>query len=336
MCCSIVLTNTTADDIIIMYEKLVLEMKKCICLIFAVLFCLSLVSCSEDTESDSEIYYSFSDSEGREVTLNSKPKRVAVLFSSYAEMWTLAGGEVALTVGESVERGFAAPSVTLADAGAGKSIDREVIVASNPDLVIASADIAAQAELAEYLGTIGIPCALLRVDSFYDYASAMEHLCAITGRQDLYEKNVLSVREEIDNIIASVPKTDAPRILFVRCGSGYGATKAKTSDENFVCKMLSELGAVNIADEALTLCDGLSLEAILMDQPEKLLLSTMGSEAKAKEYMNGLLESEPWQALGAAREGNYVYLDKNLFQFKPNARWAEAYKFLAEYLYGEN
>ena len=27
---------------------------------------------------------------------------------------------------------------------------------------------------------------------------------------------------------------------------------------------------------------------------------------------------------------------KNLFQFKPNARWGEAYLFLAEYLYGEN
>ncbi len=310
-------------------------MKRYIALIFALLFCVCTASCGKETES-TEVYYSFTDSEGRTVTLSQKPLRVAVLFSSYAEMWTLAGGDVYLTVGESVERGFAEEGVLLADAGAGKTIDREILVASEPDFVIASADIAAQAELAGYLDTLGIPCALLRVDSFRDYAAAMENLCAITGRSDLYEKNVASVGVEIENIIASVDKSIAPRILFVRCGSSYGATKAKTAEENFVCMMLSELGAVNIADSAPELCDGLSLEAVLLSQPEKLLFSTMGNEKKAKEYMNALLETEAWQALDAVGSGNYVYLDKNLFQFKPNARWGAAYKFLAEYLYGEN
>ena len=164
----------------------------------------------------------------------------------------------------------------------------------------------------------------------------MTHLCAITERDDLYETNVRAVGEEIDKIIASIDKNVAPRILFVRCGSSYGATKAKTAQENFVCKMLSELGAVNIADSAPELCDGLALEAILMAQPEKILFSTMGNEAKSKAYMNGVLASEAWQTIDAVKSGNYVYLDKNLFQFKPNARWGEAYKFLAEYLYGEN
>lgn len=310
-------------------------MKRYIALFFALLFCISAASCGKETES-TNIYYSFTDSEGRTVTLAQKPERVAVLFSSYAEMWTLAGGDVYLTVGESVERGFAEEGVLLADAGAGKTIDREILVASEPDLVIASADIAAQAELAGYLDTLGIPCALLRVDSFYDYAAAMEHLCAITGRRDLYEKNVASVGAEIENILTSVDKSIAPRILFVRCGSSYGATKAKTAEENFVCMMLSELGALNIADAAPELTDGLALEAILLAQPEKILFSTMGNEQKAKEYMNGVLETEAWQALDAVGSCNYVYLEKDLFQFKPNARWGEAYKFLAEYLYGEN
>ncbi len=311
-------------------------MKKLICFLLFCLLCPVLGGCAGQSSPDSDEYYSFTDSTGRKITLTEKPERVAVLFSSYAEMWTLAGGEIHLTVGESVERGFADEGVLLADAGAGKTIDREILVASEPDLVIASADIAAQAELAGYLDTLGIPCALLRVDSFRDYAAAMEHLCAITERRDLYEKNVASVGTEIEKIISSVDKSIAPRILFVRCGSSYGATKAKTAEENFVCMMLSELGAVNIADSAPELCDGLSLESILLSQPEKILFSTMGNEKKAKEYMNGVLESEAWQAIDAVRSGDYVYLDKNLFQFKPNARWGEAYKFLAEYLYGEN
>ena len=32
---------------------------------------------------------------------------------------------------------------------------------------------------------------------------------------------------------------------------------------------------------------------------------------------------------------NYVFLSKELFHFKPNARWAEAYEYLAGLLYPE-
>lgn len=309
-------------------------MKKYLILIMSLLICFCFVSCTEE-KTDGEVYYSFIDSEDREVALKKKPQKVAVLFSSYAEMWTLAGGEVNITVGESVDRGFADESTVLVDSGAGKTIDREILIASAPDFVIASADIAAQAELAEYLDSVGIPCALFRVDSFYDYAEVMEDLCAITERDDLYEKNVTKIADEIENILNSVDKSKAPRIIFVRCGSSASSTKAKNAEENFVCKMIAELGGVNIADEAPELCDGLSLEAILTAQPEKMLISTMGNEQKSREYMDSVLKSEPWQALGAVKDGNYVYLGKELFQFKPNARWAEAYKFLAEYLYGE-
>ena len=49
---------------------------------------------------------SFTDSLGETVELSKRPENVAVLFSSFAEMWTLAGGEVAGTGGESIERGF--------------------------------------------------------------------------------------------------------------------------------------------------------------------------------------------------------------------------------------
>ena len=312
-------------------------MKKHISLLLCLVMLLALSSCfAGASDEGGEVFCSFSDSEGREIILKDRPHRVAVLFSSYAEMWILAGGEVGVTVGESVERGFAAEGTPLVDSGAGKTIDREALLAAEPDFVIASADIAAQSELAAYLDSVGIPCALFRVDSFYDYAEVMKELCAITGRDDLYEKNAAAIGAEIEKILASVDKSAAPRILFVRCGSSYDATKAKTASENFVCRMLEELGAVNIADSAPELSDGLALEAILTADPEVIFFSTMGNEEKSRAYMDSVLAGEAWQSLSAVREGRYVYLDKDLFQFKPNARWDAAYKFLAEYLYGEN
>ena len=132
-------------------------MKKYIAVLLCLAAILAFFGCSgEQNEGVNDVFYAFTDSEGREVKIKERPGDVAVLFSSYAEMWILAGGEVCVTVGESVERGFASENVPLVDAGAGKTVDREALLAAKPDFVIASADIAAQAELADYLDSVGI------------------------------------------------------------------------------------------------------------------------------------------------------------------------------------
>ena len=43
------------------------------------------------------------------------------------------------------------------------------------------------------LENAGLACAFFQVDTFEDYAFMMEQLCAITGREDLYEENVTQV-----------------------------------------------------------------------------------------------------------------------------------------------
>ena len=51
--------------------------------------------------------------------------------------------------------------------------------------------------------------------------------------------------------------------------------------------------------------------------------------------MNSLLESDGWKELSCVKNGNYCYMPKELFHFKPNSRWAEAYEYLALILYPE-
>ena len=51
--------------------------------------------------------------------------------------------------------------------------------------------------------------------------------------------------------------------------------------------------------------------------------------------MNALLASDGWNSLSCVKNGDYTYLPKDLFHFKPNARWAQAYLYLAEILYPE-
>ncbi len=316
--------------------------KKIISLILLILT-LTVLGCSEKvcTSEDSSLIpqngYSvgFTDDAGKSFTLTQKPKKVAVLFSSFADMVLLSGGSVDITVGESIERGFAEKNTPLVDSGAGKRISSELLLSYSPDLIIGSYDIAAHREAAEFIKDSGIPFALFRVDGFEDYDRVMKTLCTIFERPELYEKNVTDVRDGIE-LVKSCIDTTAPkkRILFVRCASSAKATKAKTKDENFVCGMLDELHTFNIAEASPILLDGLSIEYILVENPDYIFFSPMGDEDAAKQYVQSLIENGAWQSLTSIKTGNYAFLPKKLFQYKPNSRWDEAYKYLAELLYG--
>lgn len=262
-------------------------------------------------------------------------KRTAVLFSSLAEIWLEAGGSVEITVGETVERGIVSKGVPLVDDGAGKTVNTELLFSLKPDLVIASADIPAQRAAAEALQKAGIPTLLWRVESFDDYLSALEEACRLTGNTKALAK-AKQKKTAVDRRIDSACEQNTATMLFVRAGSTDASTKAKRAEDHFACAMLEELGWENVADKAPLLMDGLSSEAVLREDPDYLFFSLMGNEAAARAHVEEMLSRQPWCSLRAVKEGRAYLLPKELFHYKPNARWQEAYEYLAGLLREEN
>lgn len=278
----------------------------------------------------------FTDDTGAEIQVSPKPERVAVLLSSLADLWTTAGGEVAITVGESVQRGFAEETVILVDDGAGKTVDLEALIAAEPDFVLYASDIAGQLACAQTLKDAGIPAAGFAVETFEDYLALLDICTRILDTSDRYLTYGRDVQTEVEELIAAAQaRENPPDILFVRAGSTAKVTKAKTAENHFVCVMLKELGTYNIAEAAPVLLDGLSIEEILLADPDVILFTTMGDESAGAAYMESLMNDTVWQSLSAVRQGKVYQLPKELFQYKPNARWAEAYRYLIELLYGE-
>jgi iron complex transport system substrate-binding protein len=175
---------------------------KFIKIILAAMVALSLAACSyNDSTVQAENWYSFTDHSGNTVALAQKPQKVAVLFSSFADIWVTAGGSVDITVGESVQRGFAPEDAVLVDAGAGKSINTELLIASKPDFVICSADVPAQQEAAKLLNGAGVPCAVFRVENFDDYLSVLDIFTDITGSKERYKLYGTDVRQNIEQLM---------------------------------------------------------------------------------------------------------------------------------------
>ncbi len=299
---------------------------KLFCLLLAALL---LISCARHNPDNGVENYTFTDSAGYEVTLAKFPTRVAVLLSSFAEIWQLAGGEIAVTVGESVERGICEGGVTLVDGGAGKSINTEVLITASPDLVILSADIPAQLEAAALCRAAGIPVAVMRVECFAEYLTMLKICTDLTGRSDLYALHGEAQAAQIEALIANKP-LNGMKILFIRAGTSARSVKPKGSADHFAATMLKELGAINIADGAPLLADGLSMEYILAQDPDYIYFTAMGDEDASRAFVTQMLTEPEWQALTAVKNGNYTFLPKENFHYKPNESWASAYAYLCE------
>ena len=70
---------------------------------------------------------------------------------------------------------------------------------------------------------------------------------------------------------------------------------------------------------------------IPMYNEEKIIEATL---REVTAYMADTFESNPaWSGLSAVKNGRYLLLPRDLFHYKPNARWGESYAYLANILY---
>ena len=308
---------------------------KIIAILLALMLLTGCGASGDGTISEEGSVVRFTDHTGRAVEVPSKPKTVAVLLSSLADIWITAGGTVDITVGETLERGFVTEAI-LVDQGAGKTIDLEALIGAEPDFVLYASDIAGQLECADALHAAGIPAAGFALETFQDYLELLKICTDILGAPQNYETYGVNLEAQVNSLIDGArQQSDQPSILFVRAGSTAKVTKAKTAENHFVCVMLKELGTKNIAEAAPVLLDGLSMEEILLADPDVILYTTMGEESAGVTYMQSLLTDPVWQTLTAVQTGQVHQLPKELFQYKPNARWNEAYRYLIDLLYGE-
>lgn len=273
------------------------------------------------------------DAFGNTVALE-RDSRVVCCHASFAQCWLLSGGQlVGVTQDAKEERGLPL-SDDVQIVGTVKHIDLEKLIALEPDYVILSADLTAHLELEESLRALQIPYGYFREDTFEDYAGIMRQFCNVNDAQgDRYQTYVTDVEGRIQSVLADIPSETDQSFLLLRAFST--GMKAKT-DDNLAGRILKEFGLVNIADECPSLLEDLSMEKIIAEDPEYVFVITMGDEQAARDYLQQNVESDPaWAGLRAVQNGRYLILPQELFHYKPNDRWDEAYRYLAAILFLE-
>ncbi len=314
-----------------------------ICALLLVL-CLLLSGCSskqaetttQTAQTNNNDTYTFTDALGQELTVNN-PQRVVSLMGSFSEIWVLAGGADTL-VGTSADtvdtRDLGLPE-DIAIVGTYQNPNIEAILALEPDLVLLSSETTrtdSHVALKDALSEAGITAAYFSVTHFEDYLDMLRICCDITGDSEAYQKNGLDVQSNIEQIIAESKLDTEPSVLLMVTYSG--GIRAQSS-ETMTGRMLADLGCHNILDDNPSLLKEFSVENIIETDPDYIFVIPMGNDdALAEKNLKENVESNPaWSSLTAVKEGRYILLPKDKFMYKPNARWAESYAYLADLLH---
>lgn len=297
-----------------------------------ILICIIVCGCTNKEKLSAG--YTFTDDLERTVTVSSTSK-VATLLGSYADLWMLAGGEVCATADDAWTDLKLNLDENTVNIGSSHSPNIEKILSANPDFVIASSKMLKHVELKDTFESAGITVAYFDVDDFDDYIRVLGILTKITGRDDLFELYGQKQKDEIETIISNHNDSSAQSILVLRASAS--SVKAKNSSGTMLGGMLKDFGCINIADSDKMILDNLSIESISEKNPDKIFIVQMGDDTDGtKKAINEMFDSNPlWNQLDAVKSGNVYFMDKQLYNIKPNANFSLAYKNLESILYGE-
>ncbi|MBN2284921.1 MAG: ABC transporter substrate-binding protein [Tissierellales bacterium] len=285
-------------------------------------------------ETDTTVTYLSTEGE---LTVTKKPQKAVILMNSILDLWYLAGGEAIARVDGTTN--VPPEAMDVPSLGKSSAISMEELIALEPDLVILSSTFSSQVEMIPILEDNGIEYVLIsgNIEPYESFKQNLYLFSKILDKQDIYDTKIAQITNDVQQIIDKASQIE----------NKPSAVILYSSAKNVMCElpnsltgdMAEFLGVINIAGDAgiegANKVD-FSMEILLERDPDFVLITTMGDveECKARVEQD-IVSNEAWNSLTAVKEGRIYYLPKDLFMYKPNARYPEAFEELAKIVYPE-
>lgn len=307
-----------------------------------------LAEANEVVVTETSVTFKDAVSQENTITLAKNPKNVVNLYGSFTTLWYEAGGSVIGCIGgksttalykEYIGRDITADEgvTVVAESASGKKWDVETIVGLQPELIICSTAMSGYSTIESPAKAANIPVVVVNYDDFADYLKWFKVFCNLNNQPELWESVAMKALNEVVDVLTECP--DEEKVTVFSMFSGAESLQANTSN-TVVGAMITAMNAENIVDswndstgaERLDI----NLETVYLANPDIIVVQChAGTEAAKEQVAKTYGEDVVWQSLKAVQEGKVFYLEKELFHNKPNSRFAEAYRKLAEILYPE-
>jgi len=252
----------------------------------------------------------FTDEVGRKVELPGPPQRFISVAPSVTEiLFALGLGEK--VVGVSTYCNYPPEALKKEKVGGYITPSLEKIIALRPDLVIGTAD-GNLKSFVNKLSGLGIPVYISNPRSVPGVITSIRHIGEVTFSQSAAQKVVDSMKRKMETIREKVQGRRRPRVLHVLAydpliSSGKGT---------FVDDLIRFVGGINIAEGSQGKHPRFSMEEVIAQDPEVIILSSMKSKDPLTDQRQWW---DRWKEISAVRFGRIYAIDSDLI-LRPSPR----------------
>ncbi len=277
-------------------------------------------------ESAAAFPRTLTDDAGRTVTLEAAPERIVSLAPSNTEI-VCALGACDRLVGVTDFDDYPAEVGEVAKVVVQTQVDLELLVAAEPDLVLAAGNELTPSSVIEQIDRLGVPVLVLYPESLEEVYADIELVADALDRRAEAVPIVEDLRQRVAAVEAAVEGTEAPRTMYEVFHSE--GTTYTAGEGSFLAALLESAGANPVTGDAEGV---LEAEELVAADPELILLGTASYDptlAAADAALDAVRARPGWGELTAIRDGRVIPYLEDIVTTRPGPRIVDGLEALA-------
>jgi iron complex transport system substrate-binding protein len=273
------------------------------------------------------------DDAGRSVTLDADPLRIVSLAPSNTEIVCALGACEQIVGVNDFRDGL--PDDVLAtledvpDVATFTGVDREALVAAEPELVLAAGNELTSSADIEAIDELGIPVLVLYPESMEEVYADIELIGAALDEPASAVELVNSMEVDVARIEAEVRGAERPR-TFYEVGLFEGSIYT-AGEDSFLASLIELAGGDPVVGDAVT--TAISAEELVAADPQVILL---GDAAYDPSITPEAVAARPgWGDMSAVRDGRVVPMPEDVLITRPGPRITHGLEALARAIHPE-
>jgi iron complex transport system substrate-binding protein len=273
------------------------------------------------------------DDAGRDVKLEAEPQRIVSLAPSNTEIaCALDACDKLVGVPEYREGYPANVLATIEDLPVVVSfgpVDREKIVAAEPDLILAAGNELTPSTDIEALADLGFAVLVLYPESLDEVSGDIELVGEALDAQATAAEVTAEMADTVAVVQAAVAGADRPRTFYEV--SIFEGTIYTAGEDSFLASLVDTAGGEPITGDALT--TAITLEDLVTADPEVIVLGDAAYDPTITA--DAVAERSGWDEMTAVTEGRVVPLPEDILITRPGPRVVDGLQALARAIHPE-
>lgn len=261
------------------------------------------------------------DGVGSSVTLETEPQRIVSLAPGHTEtLYALGLGD--RVVGVTAYCNYPPEAAEKPKVGDFSGVSLESVVGLDADLVLAST--LQMGDVVPALQEHGIVVVVATPATVMEVLETIDLIGQLTGRQEAAQALTADMQGRIDAVQQAVQGAPPPRVFWE-----LGAELYTVGPGSFVDDLITMAGGENVAADSDSPWPQLSVEAIVLKDPEVIVLA----DHNYGETAEMLKERPGWAEIDAVRKGRVIEITDDDIVSRPGPRIVDGLEFLAQALH---